>query len=149
MTNQDLLREALTAEGLDDEAIERVRAYFRANDAGVSIDWTTRWRRERDAAKASAVAAVATMPDYHGAIERCQAGVAQSMGISTTFSRCSKPARKVRRITRDRPGGDGRLAVCLTHAKTRHEPGRWRGETNKYRGLSAPADEMVEPEYQP
>jgi hypothetical protein len=144
----DPLTEALAAEGLGPAQIQRVHDRLRRADVRVSIDYEARSRRERLAERDRLAAAATGMPEYHGSIARCQVGIARSIGRMTDFDRCSKRPVRVRRIPNDLAGSDGRIAVCALHAKIGYVA-RWRGETNPYRNPSRPADEAVEPEYQP
>lgn len=147
---EDILADALHLEGIDDEAIERVRAYMAERNFYVTENWLARKQREKATWKAAEEKAKAqtfakSMP-YSGAIIDCQATV-WSQGRGATSHRCQKRARFVARRT-ERPHGDdvmdGRLALCRIHsadARSHRHHGHWNHEVC--------ALEPVEPEYQP
>ena len=144
----DLLRD----EGLDEAAIKRVKDALRAAEITVSVNWERRWKREAKEATERAAEAAKTMPEYHGAITRCQANVSRPAGRITESGRCDNRPTRVRRVreTHGSYKGDGRIAVCGTHARAKYEPSRWVCSTHwMNRGKPATADEIVEPEYQP
>lgn len=149
----NLLDPILRAEGLDDAAIERVHAALRRQDAYVTVNYEAQYRRQRAAETARAAEAAKAMPDYHGAITRCQAQVAYDRGLTTEFDRCSFKPTKVRPLARDdRKGhtGSGFLAVCGTHARVKYGIQRWvKGDHWSDRGKVGTADEAIEPEYLP
>ena len=152
--SDDLLYDALVAADVADPArvAKAVHDYLRRHDASVRVDWDRVWRREREEAKAKAATAGAQLPDYHGAIKRCQARSTQAMGRHYSTNQCPRKPTKVRRV-REIHGtyrGDGRLAVCTQHARATNPPDRWV-HTDHWmdRGKPPTADQVVEPEYQP
>lgn len=151
MASGDTFRNALAAEGLDDAAIQRVRDALRANYLQITSDLDRKFRDEREVEKQQLAAAAEGMPDYHGAIARCQAEVTFP-GRVTEWSRCERKPKKVRRVKDDsRHGfqGDGRLAVCLQHSKAT-QVRRWvKADHWTSKGRPETASEIVESEYQP
>jgi hypothetical protein len=148
----DLLEDAGRAAGVDPASVEVMREFLRNANAYVAIDFRGQWKREAEQAKADAKAAGDALPDYAGTIARCQARADISSGRVTESSRCQRKPSKVRRC-RDDHGvyrGDGRLAVCIQHARTVGAPDRWV-KTDHWmdRGRPPTASEVVEPEYQP
>lgn len=144
--SNDVLDAALTAEGLDAEAIRRVYAALDAAMYVVRYDVERdRIRRqlayERQRADEEKARLNAAVP-YAGAIGRCQVSVPDG-GRSVGSHRCTRKSKFIIRVRDD--SGDGRLAVCTIHVAK-----NW---VNRYRGSgwyeSSSAVEVVEPEYQP
>jgi hypothetical protein len=148
----DVLRDALRAEGLDDDAIARVKSYLYERDYEVSYNWRREEIRRKIAIEQEKKAAeqerVAAAVLYAGAIKRCQAHAGGWVRSDMGGHRCNrKPTLVVRR--KERPGEkyaalDGRLAVCRTHASKR-DSGRYHGRWSHEQS----AIEPVELEYQP
>lgn len=148
----DLLSDAGAAAGVDPATVEVMREYLRSQDAYVTINFERQYKRQAEREKHEAAEAADAMPDYHGAITRCQARSTQESGRSYHTDRCARKPKKVRRVRESHGSfkGDGRLAVCLQHAKTVRAPDRWVNDGHwQDRGKVRTASEVVEPEYQP
>jgi hypothetical protein len=148
----DLLRDAGLAAGVDQDTIEVMREYLTSQNAYVTVNFEKQWRQEAADEKARAKEKGDALPDYHGGITRCQARSTTNTGRSYSTDRCQRKPRKVRQTTDDHGAyrGDGRLAVCIQHARTVVAPDRWV-KTSHWQDKYKPdtADEVVEPEYQP
>ena len=109
------------------------------------LRWEEIKAADRQARADSHAATLALAIPYAGAIERCQAQV-WSQGRGATAHRCGTKARYVVRRAehRNEDAGDGRLAVCLIHARDARSR-----RFHKHWSYEVSATEVVEAEYQP
>ena len=134
------LADVLAEMGVQDPAATAAEAERRLGLLGYGVLWdreryhAVQRARYAESARAGKAAALAAAVPYAGSIGRCQAAVHED-GRSVGTRRCLKAALLVVRRKEGAGRGDGRLAVCRTHAE----------DARSYRS----ADEPVEPEYQP
>lgn len=138
------------------EFAAKIEAALRARGLAIMEPPESPWarqereRQQRKAARAAEAARqMAAAVAYGGAIRWCQASVHDEGRLAVGFHRCPKaPKWVVRRDERPVKGTeqphDGRLAVCLAHARD-PQSGRYHAHWSHERT----AGEPVEPEYQP
>jgi hypothetical protein len=106
---------------------------------------TDAWRDHADARRRERqAAALAGAVPYGGDIITCQASVPQG-GRMVGFRRCQQRARLVVRRAESERNGDGRLAMCRTHAANQYSSRYIANSTWDQASTTQP----VEPDYQP